>query len=552
MAEKLKIISLGGLNEIGKNLTVYEYGGDIVVIDCGMGFPDDDMYGIDVVIPDVSYLIKNQNKIRGIFITHGHEDHIGALPYVLRSINAPIYATRMSAGLIKLKLEEHRLLDKTKLITCEAGDTVKAGKFSVEFIHVNHSIADAVAFAIKCPVGVCVHTGDFKIDTTPIQGGMMDLARLGELGKEGVLALLADSTNVERPGYTRSERSVGASFDALFRGCEERIIVTTFASNVDRIQQIIDVAARYGRKVAVTGRSMENIMKVSSELGYMNIPDGILMDLNHIKSLPKHKVCIITTGSQGETMSALTRMAFNTHRQVDLMPGDRVIISASAIPGNENAIGNVVNELYRKGAEVLNERELALHVSGHACQEELKIIHALVKPKFFIPIHGEQRMLQIHSKLAQSMGMEANHVLISDIGRVMEFTPNSAKLAGTVTAGQVFVDGYGVGDVGSVVLRDRRHLAQDGMIVVVLSMSGEDGALVSGPDIITRGFVYVKESEGLLEELRQVALEAIQSVDTRYATDWSAIKGVIKGDMSNYLYKKTKRSPMILPVIMEV
>ena len=552
MAEKLKIISLGGLNEIGKNLTVYEYGGDIIVVDCGMGFPDDDMYGIDVVIPDVSYLIKNQSKIRGIFITHGHEDHIGALPYVLRSINAPIYATRMSMGLIRLKLEEHRLLSKTKLITCEAGDVVKAGKFSVEFIHVNQSIADAVAFAIKCPVGTCVHTGDFKIDSTPIQGGMMDLARLGELGKEGVLALLADSTNVERPGFTRSERSVGASFDALFRGCEERIIVTTFASNVDRIQQIIDVAARYGRKVAVTGRSMENIMKVSTELGYMNVPDGVLMDLNHIKSLPKHKVCIITTGSQGETMSALTRMAFNTHRQVDLMPGDRVIISASAIPGNENAIGNVVNELYRKGAEVMNERELALHVSGHACQEELKIVHALVKPKFFIPVHGEQRMLQIHARLAQGMGMDPSHVLVSDIGRVMELTPNSARLAGTVTAGQVFVDGYGVGDVGSVVLRDRRHLAQDGMIVVVLSMSGEDGALVSGPDIITRGFVYVKESEGLMEELRQVAMEAIQGVDTRYATDWSAIKSAIKGDLSNYLYKKTKRSPMILPVIMEV
>ena len=552
MAEKLKIISLGGLNEIGKNLTVYEYGGDIIVVDCGMGFPDDDMYGIDVVIPDVSYLIKNQSKIRGIFITHGHEDHIGALPYVLRSINAPIYATRMSMGLIRLKLEEHRLLSKTKLITCEAGDVVKAGKFSVEFIHVNHSIADAVAFAIKCPVGTCVHTGDFKIDSTPIQGGMMDLARLGELGKEGVLALLADSTNVERPGFTRSARSVGASFDALFRGCEERIIVTTFASNVDRIQQIIDVAARYGRKVAVTGRSMENIMKVSTELGYMNVPDGVLMDLNHIKSLPKNKVCIITTGSQGETMSALTRMAFNTHRQVDLMPGDRVIISASAIPGNENAIGNVVNELYRKGAEVMNERELALHVSGHACQEELKIVHALVKPKFFIPVHGEQRMLQIHARLAQGMGMDPSHVLVSDIGRVMELTPNSARLAGTVTAGQVFVDGYGVGDVGSVVLRDRRHLAQDGMIVVVLSMSGEDGTLVSGPDIITRGFVYVKESEGLMEELRQVAMEAIQGVDTRYATDWSAIKSAIKGDLSNYLYKKTKRSPMILPVIMEV
>ena len=552
MAEKLKIISLGGLNEIGKNLTVYEYGGDIIVVDCGMGFPDDDMYGIDVVIPDVTYLIKNQNKIRGIFITHGHEDHIGALPYVLRSVNAPIYATRMSAGLIKLKLEEHRLLDRTKLATCESGQTVKAGKFSVEFIHVNHSIADAVAFAIKCPVGVCVHTGDFKIDATPIQGGMMDLGRLGELGKEGVLALLADSTNVERTGYTRSERSVGASFDALFRGCQERIIVTTFASNVDRIQQIIDVAARYGRKVAVTGRSMENVMKVSTELGYMSIPDGILMDLNHIKSLPKDRVCIITTGSQGETMSALTRMAFNTHRQVDLLPGDRVIISASAIPGNENAIGNVVNELYRKGVEVMNERELALHVSGHACQEELKIVHALVKPKFFIPVHGEQRMLQIHGKLARQMGMEPDHILISDIGRVMEFTPNSARLAGAVTAGQVFVDGYGVGDVGSVVLRDRRHLAEDGMIVVALSMSGEDGALASGPDIITRGFVYVKESEGLLEELRQVALEAVQHVDARCTTDWSAIKSAIKGDLSGYLYKKTKRSPMILPVIMEV
>ena len=552
MAEKLKIISLGGLNEIGKNLTVYEYGGDIVVVDCGMGFPDDDMYGIDVVIPDVSYLIKNQNKVRGIFITHGHEDHIGALPYVLRSLNAPIYATRMSAGLIRLKLEEHRLLDKTKIITCEAGDVIKAGKFTVEFIHVNHSIADAVAFAIKCPVGTCVHTGDFKIDATPIQGGMIDLARLGQLGNEGVLALLADSTNVERPGYTRSERSVGNSFDALFKGCEERIIVTTFASNVDRLQQIIDVAARYGRRVAVTGRSMENAMKVSTELGYMNIPDGVLMDLNQIKSLPKNRVCIITTGSQGETMSALSRMAFSTHRQVDILPGDRIIISASAIPGNEHSIGTVINELYRKGAEVLNERELALHVSGHACQEELKIIHALVKPKFFIPVHGEQRMLQTHAKLAREMGMDSNHILISDIGRVMELTQNSARLAGTVTAGQVFVDGLGVGDVGSVVLRDRRHLAQDGMIVVVMSMSGEDGSLVSGPDLITRGFVYVKESEGLMEELRQVALEAINSVDARYSTDWSAIKGAVKGDLSNYLYKKTKRSPMILPVIMEV
>ena len=552
MAEKLKIISLGGLNEIGKNLTVYEYGNDIIVVDCGMGFPDDDMYGIDVVIPDVSYLIKNQSKIRGIFITHGHEDHIGAIPYVLRSVNAPIYATRMSAGLIQLKLEEHRLVSKTKMITCEAGDVIQAGKFSVEFIHVNHSIADAVAFAIKSPVGTVVHTGDFKIDTTPIQGGMIDLARFGALGRDGVLALLADSTNVERPGYTRSESSVGNSFDVLFKGCEERIIVTTFASNVDRLQQIINVAARYGRRVAVTGRSMENAMKVSTALGYMNIPDGVLMDLNHIKSLPKNKVCIITTGSQGETMSALTRIAFSTHRQVDIQAGDRVIISASAIPGNENSIGNVVNELYRKGAEVVNERVGELHVSGHACQDELRIIHALIKPKFFIPLHGEQRHLKVHAKLAQEMGMDPRHIVISDIGKVIELTSNSIKLNGTVPAGKVFVDGYGVGDVGSVVLRDRKHLAEDGMIVVVTSMSGENGAVVSGPDIITRGFVYVKESEGLMEELRRVAMEALERCEKTHTTDWAAIKGEIKNDLSGFLYKKTKRNPMILPVIMEV
>ena len=552
MAEKLKIISLGGLNEIGKNMTVYEYGGDIIVVDVGMGFPDDDMYGIDVVIPDFTYLIKNKEKIRGIFLTHGHEDHIGSIPYLLRSINAPIYATRMTAGLVKLKLEEHRLLDKTKLITCEAGEVVKAGRFSVEFIHVNHSIADAVAFAIKTPVGMCVHTGDFKIDSTPIQGGMIDLARLGELGKAGVLALLCDSTNVERPGYTKSERCVGASFDALFRGCDQRIIVTTFASNVDRIQQIVSVAAKYGRKVAVTGRSMENAMKVSTELGYMNVPEGTLVDVNHIKSLPKDKICIVTTGSQGETMSALTRMAFSTHRQVDIQAGDRIIISASAIPGNENAIGNVINELYRKGAEVVNERTGQLHVSGHACQDELKIIHALVKPKFFIPLHGEQRHLKIHAKLAQEMGMHPNHILISDIGKVMECTPNSAKINGTVPAGRVFVDGYGVGDVGSVVLRDRKHLAEDGMIVVVTSMSGEDGSVVSGPDIITRGFVYVKESEELMEELRRVAVEALERCHRSNTTDWATIKGEIKNDLSGFLYKKTKRNPMILPVIMEV
>ncbi len=552
MAEKLKIIPLGGLNEIGKNLTVYEFGGDIIVVDVGMGFPDDDMYGIDVVIPDVSYLIKNQDKIRGIFLTHGHEDHIGALPYVLRSINAPIYATRMTLGLVKLKLEEHRLLDSVKLVTCEAGDVIKAGRFTVEFIHANHSIADSVSFAIRCPVGTVVHTGDFKIDPTPIKGKIMDLTRLGELGKEGVLAMLSDSTNVERPGHTRSERAVGASFDVLFRSCDQRIIVTTFASNVDRIQQIINVAARYGRKVAITGRSMENSLRVATELGYTEIPSGVLVDINHIKSLPRDKVCIITTGSQGEAMSALFRIAFSTHKQVEIQPGDRVIISASAIPGNENSVNTIINELYRKKAEVVNESAGTLHVSGHACQEELKIIHALVRPKFFIPVHGEQRHLQTHAKVAVEMGTPPENVIIADVGRVIELTRDTAHLAGTVPSGRVFVDGYGVGDVGSVVLRDRRHLAQDGMIVVVVSLSGETGELVSGPDIITRGFVYVKESESLMEELREVALEALDACQERSITDWATIKSAIKGELSRYLYRKTKRNPMILPVIMEV
>ena len=552
MAEKLKIISLGGLNEIGKNITAYEYGNDIIIVDVGMGFPDDEMYGVDVVIPDFSYLIQNRDRIRAIFITHGHEDHIGGIPYLMRDVNVPIYATRMSAGLIRLKLEEHRLDKKVKLITCEAGETVRAGKFTVEFIHINHSIADAVAFAIRCPLGVCIHTGDFKIDPTPIQGGMADLTRLGELGREGVLALLADSTNVERPGFTKSESSVGASFEALFRGCDQRIIVTTFASNVDRIQQIINVAAKYGRKVAVTGRSMENVMRVSTELGYMQVPAGTVVDVNQIKGLPKNKVCIITTGSQGETMSALTRMAFNTHRQVEIQAGDRVILSASAIPGNENAIGNVINELYRRDAEVVNERELPLHVSGHACQDELKIVHALVRPKYFIPVHGEQRMLKTHAKLARSMGMDPRNIIISDVGKVIEITQKNARINGTVPSGKVFVDGYGVGDEGAVVLRDRQHLAQDGMIVVVVSMSAEDGQVISGPDIITRGFVYVKESEALMDELRQVAVDALDSCQDRHIRDWSTIKSEIKGNLSGYLYKKTKRNPMILPVIMEV
>lgn len=552
MAEKLKIIPLGGLNEIGKNLTVYEYGNDIIIVDVGMGFPDDDMYGVDVVIPDVSYLIKHKDKIRGIFLTHGHEDHIGALPYVLRSFQAPIYATRMTLGLVRLKLEEHKLLDATKLVTCEAGDVIQAGKFSVEFIHANHSIADAVSFAIKCPVGVVIHTGDFKIDPTPIKGKIMDLTRLGQLGKEGVLALLCDSTNVERPGHTRSERAVGASFDELFKGCKERIIVTTFASNMHRIQSILSTAQRYGRKVAVSGRSMENMLKVAQELGYLKVKPGTIVDLASIKSLPKNKIVIVSTGSQGENMSALYRMAFSTHKQVEITAGDRIIISASAIPGNEKSISNIINELYRKGADVVYEKSEGLHVSGHACQEELKIVHGLVKPKFFIPVHGEQRHLQLHAKLAQSMGMNPRNIHIGEIGTVFEFTGKTCKVNGTVPAGRVFVDGSGVGDVGSVVLRDRKHLAEDGMIVVCVNLSSEDGSIITGPDIITRGFIYVKESEDLMDELKEVAMEAIDRCQRKRVRDWSAIKSAIKNDLSGYLYKTTKRNPMILPVIMEI
>lgn len=552
MAEKMKIISLGGLDEIGKNLTVYEYGNDIIIVDVGMGFPDNDMYGIDVVIPDVSYLIRNQSKIRAIFLTHGHEDHIGALPYVLRDIDAPIYCTRMTAGLVELKLDEHGLLSTTDIYTCKSGDIVEAGKFSVEFIHVNHSIADAVAFAIKCPVGTVIHTGDWKIDPTPVSGGMIDLARFGELGKEGVLCMLCDSTNVERSGFTKSEQRVGDSFDALFKGCEERIIITTFSSNIERIQQIINVAARYGRKVAVSGRSMENTLKVSRELGYITVPDGILADLNQIKSLPKKQVCIITTGSQGETMSAMTRIAFSTHRQIEILPGDRIIMSASTIPGNENAIGTVINELYRKGAEVVNERKMDLHVSGHACQQELAIMHALVSPKFFIPVHGEQRMMKRHAQLAVRMGMNPNSIVIGEVGRIIELTKDSIRLGGTVPSGKVLVDGYGVGDVGSVVLRDRKHLAEDGVIVVVMTMSADSGMMLSGPDIVTRGFVYVKESEELIDDLQSLASQIIYDCECRHISDWASIKSAIKGELSSFLFKKTKRNPMILPIIMEV
>ena len=549
MAEKLKIIPLGGLNEIGKNMTVFEYGGEIIVVDCGMAFPGDDMYGIDSIIPDVSYLVKNKARIRGLFITHAHEDHVGAIPYVLAQVNMPIYCTKFTAGLIKLKLEEHNLTKSTKLITVEPGKSVRAGKFTVEFIHVNHSIADSVAFAIHTKMGTIVHTGDFKIDSTPIDGEVIDLARFGELGKEGVLCLCADSTNVERPGFTPSEKVVGATFARQFQNCEERIIVTTFASNVHRIQQVLDAAAACGRKVAVTGRSMENIMKVSTELGYMKVPKNTLVDINKIKNLPKNKQVIVTTGSQGEEMSALYRMAFSTHKQVELGAGDKVIISASAIPGNEVTVGRVINELFRKGVKVVYNRSDMLHVSGHACQEELKIIHALTKPRFFVPLHGEQRMLQIHSQLSQDMGTPRNRIAIADNGSVIELTVKTLKLNGTVPAGEVYVDGSGVGDVGAVVLRDRKRLAEDGMVVVVMPVSSHDGGLLAPPDIITRGFIYVKESGDLMNELQSVAMNAAESVRRKRSRDEGELRGVVKSAVSSYLFKNTRRSPMVIPVI---
>ena len=549
MAEKLKIIPLGGLNEIGKNMTAYEYGGEIIVVDCGMAFPGDDMYGIDSIIPDVTYLIKNKARIRGLFITHAHEDHIGASPYVLKQVSMPIYCTRFTAGLIKLKLDEHQLTKSTKLITVDSGKSVRAGKFTVEFIHVNHSIADSVAFAIHTHMGTVVHTGDFKIDSTPIDGEVIDLARLGELGKEGVLCLCADSTNVERPGFTPSEKKVGEAFKRQFQNCEERIIVTTFASNVHRIQQVLDAAAQCGRKVAVTGRSMENMMRVSTELGYMKVPKNTLTDINKIKNLPKNKQVIVTTGSQGEEMSALYRMAFSTHRQVELGAGDKVILSASAIPGNEVTVGRVINELFRKGVKVVYDKADMLHVSGHACQEELKIVHALTKPRFFVPLHGEQRMLQIHCQLAQEMGLDRNHVAIADNGSVIEMTTKTMKINGSVPAGEVYVDGSGVGDVGAVVMRDRKRLAEDGMVVVVLPISSYDGGLLSEPEIVTRGFIYVKESGDLMKELQSVAMEAAMSVSRKRSRDEGELRGVVKSAVSSYLFKNTKRSPMVIPVV---
>lgn len=552
MTPKIKIIPLGGLGEIGKNMTAYECGTDIIVVDCGLGFPDEQMYGIDIVIPDISYLKANADRVRGIILTHGHEDHIGAIPYVMNELDVPIYATPLTAALVELKLEEHDLLYNTQIFTKKAGDVFRLGCFSIEFINVNHSIADAVALAINTPLGTIVHTGDFKIDVTPVQGKMIDLPRLGQLGNEGVLALLSDSTNVEKPGHSASERKVGETFDMLFKNCDQRIIITTFASNVHRLQQIIDVAAKYKRKVGITGRSMENILRVASVLGYLNIPEDTMVDINHINKLPKNKVVIISTGSQGETMSALYRMAFSEHRQINIEAGDRVIISASAIPGNENMISKVIDELFHKGAEVIYDRNTELHVSGHASQEEQKMMLALVKPKYFIPVHGEYRMLVKHAELGKFMGVPAKNVVIGENGKVIEISKKSIKLNGTVQSGAVMVDGMGVGDVGSVVMRDRHRLAEDGMVVIVVTMSSWDNAMLAEPEILTRGFVYVKEAESMIEELKRVTKETVMTCEENGVNDWASIKSRIKSNVSSYLYKTTKRSPMILPLISEV
>ena len=553
MVQKLKIIPLGGLGEIGKNMTVLEYGNDSIVVDCGMGFPDEDMYGIDVVLPDITYLKNNASRIRGIILTHGHEDHIGAVPYVLRELDVPIYTTPLTAALVELKLEEHDLLRNSQIFTKKAGSVFRLGAFTIEFIHVNHSIPDSVALAIKTPLGTVIHTGDYKIDVTPISGGMIDLTRFGELGNEGVLALLMDSTNVEKPGHSDSERKVGASFERLFAGCKKRIIITTFASNVHRLQQIIDVAAKYKRKVAITGRSMENVLRVSTELGYMNIPENVMVDLDRVNKLPRDQVVIISTGSQGEAMSALYRMAFSEHKQIRVDGEDRIIISASAIPGNENTISRVIDELFHKGAEVIYDRHTDLHVSGHASQEEHKMMLALIRPKYFIPVHGEYRMLVKHAELGKEMGVGPKNVVVAENGSVIEITKKGIKCENSVPAGAVLLDGSGgIGEVGTVVMRDRRKLAEDGMIVVVLPYSSYDHRLLADPEIITRGFVYVKEAEDMMEELKRVTLESVYSCEAQRIRDWTTIKARVKSNLSGYLFKTTKRSPMILPVISEV
>lgn len=550
---RLKVIALGGLEEIGKNMTVLEYGNDIIIIDCGLAFPEDDMLGIDLVIPDITYLAKNVEKIRGIVLTHGHEDHIGALPYVLKQLKVPVFGTLLTLGLLENKLREHKMLDKTTLHTVVPGEKVKLGEMVVEFIHTNHSIADSVALAIQTPVGMVIHTGDFKVDYTPIDGDIIDLQRFAELGSQGVLLLMSDSTNAERKGFTMSEKNVGKVFERIFEETpRNRIMVATFSSNIHRIQQIINAAYMYGRKVAIIGRSMVNAVKTASELDYLWVPPRTLIDINEIKNYRDEQLVIITTGSQGETMSALSRIANSEHKQVSVKPDDKIIISASAIPGNEKNVIRVVNELLKKGTDVVYGGIEDIHVSGHARQEELKLMLALTKPKFFMPVHGEYMHLSSHRDLAISMGMDKKNIFVNKLGDVLELSKNEAKVTGTVPTGQVMVDGLGVGDVGNIVLRDRKHLSEDGLMVVVVSMEEETGQIVAGPDIISRGFVYVRESEGLMDGAREVVVKALQECEEKNITSWNYIKNLIKDTLKNYIWQKTKRSPMILPIIMEV
>ena len=549
---KLKVISLGGLNEIGKNMTVLEYDNDMIVIDAGMTFPDEDLLGVDMVIPDITYLQKNQSKLRGIFLTHAHEDHIGALPYVLRELNVPVYCTALTAGLVKLKLQEHKDLKKPKITVKKDGDKVKTGCFEVEFIHVNHSIADACAFAIKTPVGVVVATGDFKIDTTPIDGKMIDLPRFGELGQKGVLLLMMDSTNAERPGIAMSERKVGDSLDREFKGCDSRIIVASFASNVHRVQQIFDVAAKHGRKVAVSGRSMENILKVGTELGYLTLPPNTYVELKEINKYPRNKMTIITTGSQGEPMSALYRMAFSGHRQVEVGYGDKILIAATPIPGNEKPVYTMINELFRKGADVVYNRLADMHVSGHACQEELKMMLSLLKPKYFLPVHGEYRHLMVNAELGRTCGVAPENIFISDVGRVLEIGENGASWGANVPSGRVLVDGLGVGDVGAAVLRERKTLSESGMITAVIAVDMKERRLLSDPEIISRGFIFVREAEELMAELKDLTRETLENCLDKGMTSRNAIKEAITRKLDDYLYKKTKREPLIVPILLEL
>ena len=550
--EKLKIIPLGGLLEIGKNITVFEYENDIILVDCGLAFPEDDMLGIDLVIPDLTYLEKNKEKIRGLVITHGHEDHIGSIPYLLKQINVPIYATKLTIGLIEHKLEEHKLLRSAKLNVVNPGQIVDFGTMQVEFIRTTHSIPDACSLAIHTPVGVVVHTGDFKIDYTPIDGEMMDFGRLAELGNRGVLALMSDSTNSERKGYTMSESTVGEVLDKLFINCTKRIVVATFSSNVHRVQQIVNSAVKYGRKVAICGRSMINTIETARKFGYIKVPDNVFIDIDMIKSYPDDRLTIITTGSQGETMSALTRMASGEHKKVQITPNDLIIISANPIPGNENAVSKVIDDLMKIGAEVVYNALEDIHVSGHACQEEQKLMISLVKPKYFIPVHGEYRQLIAHSETAKKVGVNPENIFIMTNGRVLELNEYEAKLTGTVPVGRIMVDGLGVGDVGNIVLRDRQRLSQDGLIIIVLTMDSVTGTVVAGPDVLSRGFVYVRDSENLMEEIKKLLRAKISEFEEKHITDWATIKSLLREELRDYIYKKTKRDPMILPIIMEV